>query len=87
MYVFEISYSAGNDIENPFKKRSFKNKQHSASSSQLSKQLQESVGEPNNPYLDYARFDGEVTNNKYSKIILLHDPCIDVSVIMNRHKF
>lgn len=50
----------GDDNEDAFKKRSLKKKKHTSSSSQLTKQIKESIGEPNNPYLDYARFDGEV---------------------------
>ncbi|XP_031566578.1 target of rapamycin complex 2 subunit MAPKAP1-like [Actinia tenebrosa] len=50
---------SSDDIEDAFKKRPIKNKKLSGSSSQLSKQIKESNREPSNPYLDYARFDGE----------------------------
>ena len=32
--------------------------------SQLSRQLEESIGKPNNPFLEYSKFDGEVSWEK-----------------------
>jgi len=35
--------------------------------SQLSRQLEESLGKPNNPFLEYSKFEGEVRNTKILK--------------------
>ncbi|XP_020897979.1 target of rapamycin complex 2 subunit MAPKAP1 [Exaiptasia diaphana] len=47
------------EIESLFKKRTLNNKAQATSSSQLSNLLKQTLRKPNNPYLDYARFDGE----------------------------
>jgi len=51
----------GDEFDNIFKKRPFKKDTSSSkSSSKLSNLLKETLRKPNNPYVDYARFDGEV---------------------------
>ena len=45
-----------------FGKREVKqDKRKTVTVSQLSKQLEESLGKPNNPFLEYSKFDGEVS--------------------------
>ena len=47
-----------------FAKREVKpTKSKAVTVSQLSRQLEESRGKPNNPFLEYSKFEGEVRNN------------------------
>lgn len=50
----------GEDLSNVFAKREVKPaKSKTVTVSQLSRQLEESHGKPNNPFLEYSKFDGE----------------------------
>ena len=54
-------FSIGEDLSNVFAKREVKPaKSKTVTVSQLSRQLEESRGKPNNPFLEYSKFDGEV---------------------------
>ena len=55
-----ISEFTEEDLEDAFQKREVKAKSSKKAASQLSKQLVESHGKPNNPFLEYSKFDGEV---------------------------
>ena len=51
----------GEELSNAFGKREVKqDRKKVAAVSQLSKQLAESQGKPNNPFLEFSKFDGEV---------------------------
>lgn len=59
-FVF-CSFSA-EDLSDVFGKREVKQeKTKTVAVSQLSRQLEESLGKPNNPFLEYSKFDGEVS--------------------------
>ena len=63
-----------------FGKREVKqDKRKTVTVSQLSRQLEESLGKPNNPFLEYSKFDGEVSV-KNSQVLLYYH-------IKNRNKF
>ena len=50
------------DLSDVFGKREVKqDKSKAVTISQLSKQLEESHGEPNNPFLEYSKSEGEVS--------------------------
>ena len=52
------------DLSDVFGKREVKqDKSKAVTISQLSKQLEESHGKPNNPFLEYSKFEGEVRRN------------------------
>lgn len=54
-------FSIGEDLSNVFAKREVKpSKSKTVTVSQLSRQLEESRGKPNNPFLEYSKFEGEV---------------------------
>ena len=55
-------FSIADDLSDVFGKREVKqDKRKTVTVSQLSRQLEESLGKPNNPFLEYSKFDGEVS--------------------------
>lgn len=62
-YVFV--FFSGEDLSDVFGKREVKQeKTKTVAVSQLSRQLEESIGKPNNPFIEYSKFDGEVSREK-----------------------
>ena len=61
---FQISFSiTAEDLSSVFSKREVKqDKSKAVPVSQLSRQLEESLGKPNNPFLEYSKFEGEVSS-------------------------
>ncbi|KAK2550639.1 Target of rapamycin complex 2 subunit MAPKAP1 [Acropora cervicornis] len=56
----ETSGKMSDDLCDVFGKREVKqDKRKTVTVSQLSRQLEESLGKPNNPFLEYSKFDGE----------------------------
>ena len=56
------------DLSNVFAKREVKPvKSKTVTVSQLSRQLEESRGKPNNPFLEYSKYDGEVRTNQLTQ--------------------
>jgi len=55
-------FFSAEDLSDVFGKREVKQeKTKTVAVSQLSRQLEESIGKPNNPFLEYSKFDGEVS--------------------------
>lgn len=63
------------DLSDVFGKREVKQeKSKTVAVSQLSRQLEESIGRPNNPFLEYSKFDGEVSWEKsFWFLVSLHN--------------
>lgn len=62
----EKSTLSAEDLSDVFGKREVKQeKSKTVAVSQLSRQLEESIGKPNNPFLEYSKFDGEAYQNSY----------------------
>ena len=62
---FLVFFFSAEDLSDVFGKREVKQeKTKTVAVSQLSRQLEESLGKPNNPFLEYSKFDGEVSREK-----------------------
>ena len=60
--LFLFLFFSAEDLSDVFGKREVKQeKSKTVAVSQLSRQLEESIGKPNNPFLEYSKFDGEVS--------------------------
>ena len=63
--LFLFLFFSAEDLSDVFGKREVKQeKTKTVAVSQLSRQLEESLGKPNNPFLEYSKFDGEVSREK-----------------------
>lgn len=63
----ENNVLSAEDLSHVFGKREVKqDKTKTVAVSQLSRQLEESLGKPSNPFLEYSKFDGEAYQDTYS---------------------
>ena len=61
LVLFLLLFPKAEDLSHVFGKREVKqDKTKTVAVSQLSRQLEESLGKPSNPFLEYSKFDGEV---------------------------
>ena len=59
--MYNSFLTTAEDLSDVFGKREVKqDKSKAVAVSQLSRQLEESLGKPNNPFLEYSKFEGEV---------------------------
>ena len=83
------------DLSKVFAKREVKPvKNKPVAVSQLSRQLEESRGKPNNPFLEYSKFEGEVRRDITFKVVIVtsirvHILCVFIKKLFswNRNLF
>lgn len=72
------------DLSDVFGKREVKQeKSKTVAVSQLSRQLEESIGKPNNPFLEYSKFDGEVSWEKSFWFLVSLRDVFDAKIVWN----
>ena len=67
------------DLSKVFAKREVKPvKNKPVAVSQLSRQLEESRGKPNNPFLEYSKFEGEVRRDVTLKVVIVTSVSVQI---------
>ena len=76
------------DLSKVFAKREVKPvKNKPVAVSQLSRQLEESRGKPNNPFLEYSKFEGEVRRDVTLKVVIVTSISVHILCVFIKKLF